>query len=114
MSYRRTEVLPMVRLLDMLKNIDGEMNIHKLLIFLTVARADDEITQVEVADKVGMSRQTAGKIIAQLTDTPLRGTKPGLDWLYYEDHPTDSRKTFVKLTEKGKAVLDSMLICMET
>lgn len=104
-----TQVKSLVRLTTHLNNVDPDMTITRLLIFLHVADANkkdgDDILVRDLIKRVGLGQSTVARTLAILSDKPQRGKKNGLRWVESYDDPEDVRRKRVRLTPLGKKIM---------
>lgn len=103
------QVKSLVRLTTHLHNIDPEMTVSRLMIFLHVAAANEgqpkDILVRDLIKRVGVGQSTVARTLSILADKPQRGKKDGLRWVETYDDPEDVRRKRVRLTQLGQKVL---------
>ena len=69
-----------------------------------LSRESDKITQVDIANQGNADRMMVSKVLRTLEEK---------GFITRHDHPTDTRAKLIKLTTKGKVVLQKAIICVE-
>lgn len=69
-----------------------------------LSRESDKVTQVDIANQGNADRMMVSKVLRTLEEK---------GFITRHDHPTDTRAKLIKLTTKGKVVLQKAIICVE-
>lgn len=99
----------LIRLLDAIgKEIDHNMPWHQGIVFLTIAEAGDEgIDMRQISRRVGIATSSVSRNVAALGYWH-RLQRPGLGLVCTGVDPTDRRRRPVRLTNKGKALIQRL------
>lgn len=90
-----------------IRDVDAKMSLEEVLTLLLVA-VRPGISASEVADELGISRASQGRITSRLTEHGDRGT-PGLELIYGVETPGNRRRKELALTAKGRRLVDDTL-----
>lgn len=98
-----------LRVMEEFKKLDPEMPLQQMITFVEIALAsEDGISVSDLATKVGNSQSSASRHVAVLGDFG-RGKTPALQVVKASVNPMDRRVQIVKLSHKGKMVIDHLL-----
>jgi DNA-binding MarR family transcriptional regulator len=95
------------RCIQLVRLVDDSMPVQTCAVFLTVA-ANEGISINELADRCGLAGSSASRNVAALSDWHWL-KKPGLGLVVIETDRMDLRKKTVRLTPKGKALIDQLV-----
>jgi DNA-binding MarR family transcriptional regulator len=96
----------MLAALRRLRDRHGDMTILQAMCFLRIAQ-EQGINQRELYSDLGMADSSASRILALLSDIGGRN-KIGLDLISLETDKKNRRQHILKLTSKGKRLLDDI------
>lgn len=91
--------------------LDDSLPVQTLAVFLEIASNPSGISITEVANKCGLASSSASRNVAALSDWHWL-KRPGLGLVVSEVDPMECRRKNVKLTPKGKQVVDQLVAIM--
>lgn len=108
MSIKENEVLDVLiaGLQSARENLDPEMPIQMLLMYLYVARYPG-ITMKDMGNRMDLSQASCSRNVAALSKVHRLG-KPGLDVVEAHEDPVERRRKVTNLTPRGKRVLEAL------
>lgn len=99
-----------------LRQYDDDFPIQYLDVFLMVVHESalgNDITQQQIADTLGMTASAVSRAVGALGKVGARG-KLGLDLLEMDTDVMDRRKKYLRLTARGKALIEMLYILIST
>lgn len=108
-------------LITLSEQAPDRLTIAQLTFFIAAALADlrgspatfTEIFEV-IGDQINKSLRTTYKVFLDVRPRKDRpNNAPGVGWLHRVTNPKDEREKFLKLTPKGKFVVEQLLFTME-
>jgi DNA-binding MarR family transcriptional regulator len=99
----------LIKLLAEVRKIDGEMQAQTLMTLLMIARAPG-ISQVEIADKLDISKSTVSRNVTALSDYKnQRSSKGGYGFVTQRVDPNNRRYRQLFLTPEGQAAVQNLV-----
>lgn len=96
------------------------MTLSQSAFFLMAAMADAtgrKSTYTEIKEAVGpalhRSLHTTYRVLLDEGRNTAKGREPGLGWLRRETDPSDNRRKYLRLTAKGRRVLDQLGLALD-
>lgn len=112
-STQELSLAKMAGLVEVFRQLDADMAVPTILVFLTVAQSMPEgIMLHELSRKLGLSGATGHRNVSFLTKERTFGV-PGYDLLVSETVPQDRRQRRVRLTAKGEKFLAKLIRQLE-
>lgn len=105
-NQQKFTFLTLARALERVREIDSTMTTQQLSVLLLIA-AHGEAPMADVAAKADMERSSVSRNMAILGPYGRQGKK-GLGLLSFREDLTNRSRKFVKLTPKGKALVDEL------
>ena len=102
-------VIRLQKVFGYLKKYDPEMQAQMMRAFLWTAPHADGITMADLQMDADMSPASASRIIQALSAVGFKGRK-GLGWVVATEDPMERRRKIVRLTPKGKRVLEDLKV----
>lgn len=96
------------RAFEELRKLDAEMPLQTATMLLLVAEQPG-ISQTALLSRAGVSKAAVSRIFHRLSDRP-----GGLALLHMDEDPNDLRAKITHLTPKGKRVVTSLELLMES
>lgn len=95
------------RLVTFLAQKQGLTTLTAVQIFLLIGRREgaDGVLVRDVVKATGITQSAVARIVAALSDQPVRGQKAGLNWLQQRPDSDDPRRVRIFTTEMGQRVL---------
>lgn len=93
--------------LSVVRILDDSMPVQTLAVFLEIAK-NEGISVSELGAKTGLAGSSASRNVAALSDWHWL-KKPGLGLVATVADPMDMRRKAVKLTPKGKQLIDQIV-----
>ena len=87
--------------------LDDSIPVQTVAVFLDIAK-NEGISVKDLAEKAGIAPSSASRNVAALSDWHWL-KKPGLGVVETQDDPQDMRKKTVKLTAKGKKLVNQLV-----
>jgi len=100
----------LMRVVEEFRKLDPEMPAQTILAFLFIAErnaAEVPVTVKDVGDYLGLSSASASRNVAALSKISRHRTS-GHDLIMAYENPERRIEKFIKLTPKGKRVIDSI------
>lgn len=95
-----------VRFIEEFRKLDPEMPMQMAAVFLLVA-INPDLTLKNISERLGIAQASASRNVAALSDWH-RNKKPGHGLIEARPDPFEMRRKILRLTPKGKRVLDSV------
>lgn len=109
----KADIFKLTGVIETIRQVDPELPVHTVLIYLLVADAMPEgILMHELAKKAGVSAAVCQRNVSFLTKEKGFGI-PGYDLLTSEIVPQDRRQRRVKLSAKGEKFLAKLMKQLE-
>lgn len=97
----------LIKALRAFKELDPDSSVSMMLTFCSLDRYG--FTPIsEVVRRTGSEKSTVSRHLSVLSQYG-RGKKEGLDLIRIYDAPSDRRHKIIKLTDKGKALMDDLM-----
>lgn len=100
------------RVVSHLSAYDGEMNLHRVTVFLTVARKDGCLVK-DLVKVTGLNQSSVARLLAVLGEKPTRGATHPLRWVELRPDEEDPRRVRCWLTPKGQKVIEELSELMQ-
>lgn len=94
--------------IEMFRNLDSELPLQQLAMFLAIAQCEGQKSVTELGNDVGLSRASASRNIAALTNLHWK-KKPGLGLVQLETDPIMLSRKSVILTAQGKQTIEKLV-----
>jgi len=85
-----------------------EVSCHTLLVFLSIAQAEDGLLQSDLPDKLNMSSSSISRNCCLLSHKTQKN-KRGMNLIKRERHPHDSRMNILVVTDEGKHLYEEAM-----
>lgn len=85
-----------------------EVSCHTLLVFLSIAQAEDGLLQSDLPDKLNMSASSISRNCCLLSHKTQKN-KRGMNLVRRERHPHDSRMNILVVTDEGKQLYEEAI-----
>lgn len=92
---------PILRIIEVFRQIDQEMQAQTIAIFLAVARSTEPVPMRQLRDMLGLAQSSVSRNVAALSDW-TRHHETGPNLLRAWENPQDRREKFVELTPQGR------------
>lgn len=104
-----------ILLLEEFRKIDPVMQMQQALTFLMVAEAGEEgLPMLELQRRLGVSSSTASRNASALSKVHWRDpSKEGYDLATREENPLDRRNKVLRLSARGKRILNTVNALLE-
>ena len=102
----------LIKALGRLRDRHSDMTLQQAMSFFLVAEKPG-ITQRELYEALGTNDSVASRTVAILSDVGSRNT-PGLDLVEMRINPEDRRERILRLTPKGRRLMDDIVNDLKT
>lgn len=100
-----------LQVLNIMRTLDQDMPIGQAVSFFLIAIGETEdgggLSGTELEAKGGFSRASSSRYAKTLSDKD-RHQKPGLMVVTYERDPKDDRRKIMRISKKGKLILEQV------
>jgi DNA-binding MarR family transcriptional regulator len=93
--------------LETFRSHSKDVTVNQVLTFLYIAR-EPGITQKDTLEKLGLWSGGSSRIVSALSKYGDRYGNPGWDAIKIEENPDDRRFKLLKLTAKGRVILNNV------